>query len=465
MPKQKLIFTILIFALALLGSVLAADKSATQADMDKLQEQVRTLDKELAVQREAFVRKLDDVEKRQNEITAQQANNLAVIANQTTSLGNYIAYTSAAITVIVFIAGFATYFSAKNKAEKEARAASAKWFEENAVNLQTQIAALRTEIEKVTTQIRTDADQVRATATTAQNDMSAAANAVLNVSKASTAGEAAEHADLQAVQLVNEASQSLKTKPESNFTAADFFTRGLSHFSNQDFHAALAAFDSSIQLSAADTSLERPAQYLFVKGITLGQLYKPQDEIAVYDELDRRFGADATPVVRKQVASGLVNKGVTLGQLDRSQDAIAVYDELDRRFGADTTLAVSELVAKGLNSVGFNRLMLAKQQWADVVGRAELLDLAVSALHRAILHCNSDARAMILGNLGYSLFLAGQRSAAESPTLECLKLGRQDMLMAQRKDALLHRVESVDSQYESLLDRLWQSLPAASPKS
>ena len=77
MPIQKLIFIYIVFASALLGSVLAADKPSAQADMDKLQEQVRTLDKELAVQREAFVRKLDDVEKRQSEITAQQANSLA----------------------------------------------------------------------------------------------------------------------------------------------------------------------------------------------------------------------------------------------------------------------------------------------------------------------------------------------------------------------------------------------------
>lgn len=64
MPIQKLIFICIVFASALLGSVFAADKPVAQADMDMLQDQVRTLDKELAVQREAFVRKLDDVAKR-----------------------------------------------------------------------------------------------------------------------------------------------------------------------------------------------------------------------------------------------------------------------------------------------------------------------------------------------------------------------------------------------------------------
>ena len=51
MPIQKLILTCIIFAATLPGSVLAADKPAAQADIDKLQEQVRTLNKELAIQR------------------------------------------------------------------------------------------------------------------------------------------------------------------------------------------------------------------------------------------------------------------------------------------------------------------------------------------------------------------------------------------------------------------------------
>ena len=70
MPIQKLILICVVFVSALLGSVLAADKPFAQEDVDKLQEQIRMLDKELAVQREAFVRKLEDVEKRQTEITA-----------------------------------------------------------------------------------------------------------------------------------------------------------------------------------------------------------------------------------------------------------------------------------------------------------------------------------------------------------------------------------------------------------
>ena len=503
MPIQKLILICIIFAATLLGSVLAADKPTAQVDIDKLQEQVRTLDKELAIQREAFVRKLDDVEKRQIEITAQQANSLAAIANQTTALGNYIAYTSAAITVIVFIAGIATYFSAKSKAEKEARVASAKWFEENAVELKNQIEALRAEAANAASQIKTQVQQVLSTAAVANQSIEASvANTILSASKMSPTDERTQPADLEAAQVVSKASQSLESKPESEFTANDFFTRGLAHYSNQDFHAALSAFESALKLKVENSTPYQFAQYLFaksaalnqldkpqdviavldeldryfgadtipavrklvaaglrIKGMTLGNLDKSQDEIAVYDELDRRFGADTAPAVCEQVARGLVSKGFRLGQMDKPQDAIAVYDELDRRFGTGTNSAVSAQVAKGLNSSGFQRILLAKQMWQHAATRNEHLNVAARGLKRAYAQCGENDRAMILGNLGYSLFLTGQSHAAEEPTLECLRLGGQKALEAQRADAKLHRVEPEDSQYEELLTRLWQSLP------
>ena len=99
-----------MFVLTLFGSALAADKPVAQADVDKLQEHVRTIDKDLAVQRETAVIKLEALEKRQNEITAQQANSLAAISNQTTTVGNHIAMTSILITVLVAGAGLITYF-------------------------------------------------------------------------------------------------------------------------------------------------------------------------------------------------------------------------------------------------------------------------------------------------------------------------------------------------------------------
>jgi hypothetical protein len=48
------------------------------------------------------------------------------------------------------------------------------------------------------------------------------------------------------------------------------------------------------------------------KGWTLVRQGKFVEAIAVYDEIDRRFGQDDTPGIRKWVAEALVYKGVTL---------------------------------------------------------------------------------------------------------------------------------------------------------
>ena len=87
------------------------------------------------------------------------------------------------------------------------------------------------------------------------------------------------------------------------------------------------------------------ASALFNVGVLFGQLDRSEEEIAVYDQVVTRFGADPEPALREQVAGALVNKGVRLGQLDRSEEAIAVYDQVVTRFGADPEPALREQVA------------------------------------------------------------------------------------------------------------------------
>ena len=98
--------------------------------------------------------------------------------------------------------------------------------------------------------------------------------------------------------------------------------------------------------------LEQVAHALFNKGVSLGALDRGEEEIAVYEELDRRFGAREELPLLERVAKALVNKGVSLGALDRGEEAIAVYEELDRRFGAREELPLLEPVAKALVNKG-----------------------------------------------------------------------------------------------------------------
>ena len=60
---------------------------------------------------------------------------------------------------------------------------------------------------------------------------------------------------------------------------------------------------------------------------------QPEEVLAAYDEVVRRFGASENPVLLEPVAKALLFKGVTLGGLKRPEEALAAYNEAVRRFG------------------------------------------------------------------------------------------------------------------------------------
>jgi tetratricopeptide (TPR) repeat protein len=238
--------------------------------------------------------------------------------------------------------------------------------------------------------------------------------------------------------------------------------KGSTRGQQEQFAEALMVYDEMDRRFGNDASpgiREQVVKGLLIKGSTLGQQKQVAKALMVYDEMDRRFGSDVAPGVREQVLRGLVNKGVSLGEQGKPEAAIKVFDEIDRRFGSDVTPEICVQVARALNGLGFGQVMLAKEHWLDEPLRQSRLSSAKTVLERAVSMCGPDDRAMFQGNIGYALFLMGQVEAARAPTLDCLKLGGQKAMDAQRGDAKLHRVEPEDVAYEKLLDELWNSLP------
>ena len=502
---KKLFFSgiaFIFFLLSTFDATSAADRRPRLADVEKLDAQVRTLENDVTVLKETATIKLDAQDKRIGDLgiaAAQQANHVALVSNQTAAVGNYIAYTSIAIALFVALASIFAYRGAKQKAVEEARITSEKWFNENAEKLKNEIEALRTKVDAAKAQIDGDVADVAATKQAANTQISAAVASAILATNDKTNIAIADPADVQAVK---EVSAALRNKPEAEFSADDHYARGLAEFSKIHYQSALSSFEQAIQQSSgADTPAIKMATFLFAKASALGQLEQPQDEItvydeidrrygrddtpgmrervagalvnkgftlgkleqpqeaiAVYDEIDRRYGKDDTPGLREQVASALFNKGITLGQLAKPQEAIAVYDEIDRHYGNDAAPGVRERVAGALNGGSFNRIISAKKNFDDAVQRKKLLAEAIERLERALKICSVDDRAMVMGNLGYALFLDGQEERAKEPTSECLRLGGQKLLGAQRADATQHRVAPADTEYEALLDRCWAKL-------
>jgi tetratricopeptide (TPR) repeat protein len=96
------------------------------------------------------------------------------------------------------------------------------------------------------------------------------------------------------------------------------------------------------------------------KGVRLGELGRLEEEIAVQEDIGRRYGEATEPGLRVAVARALVNKGWALGELGRFDEEISVYDVADRRFrdaaergdedfrGDFCELLARALVSKGL---------------------------------------------------------------------------------------------------------------------
>jgi tetratricopeptide (TPR) repeat protein len=236
--------------------------------------------------------------------------------------------------------------------------------------------------------------------------------------------------------------------------ARGLFNKGARLGELRKFSEEIAVYDEIDQHFGKDefpVIRAQVAKGLFNKGFRLGALDKSREAIAVYDEIDRRFGRDESPAVREQVARGLFNKGFRLSALGKSREAIAVYDEIDQRFGKEESAAVRTPVAKALYQAAYTRVICAKQHWHDAGKRSQLLAASSEGLQRALLICTEPDRAILLGSLGYSLFLGGQHDAALAPTREGIKLGGQSSLDTLGSTAQLHRVEPQDTTYEELL--------------
>ncbi|MDR3352969.1 MAG: tetratricopeptide repeat protein [Zoogloeaceae bacterium] len=150
--------------------------------------------------------------------------------------------------------------------------------------------------------------------------------------------------------------------------AKALFDKGVTLLKQGQRDAAIAAFDEVDRRFGQDASpgmREQVAGALFNKGETLVQQGKRDAAIAVYDEIDRRFGQDASPDMREWVAGALFNKGDALGRQGKPSaaiDAIAVYDEVDRRFGQDDSPDMRRWVSNALLNKG---VALGRQGKAD----------------------------------------------------------------------------------------------------
>jgi hypothetical protein len=167
------------------------------------------------------------------------------------------------------------------------------------------------------------------------------------------------------------------------------------------FSAALERQLASWAREIADTGGEemvaQRARALFHDGISLNELGRSEEAIAVFDDIVDRFGTATEVTLRDLVASALVNKGIALHELGRGEQAIAVFDGVVGGFGnaSEATLreqAALALLHKGvrLNQLGRGREAIAALD--DVVDR---FGTASEASFRAVVERARELRARL----------------------------------------------------------------------
>ena len=102
----------------------------------------------------------------------------------------------------------------------------------------------------------------------------------------------------------------------------------------------------------SDASAETVGRELLEEGGALRKQNRPEEALAVFDEVVRRFGESEAPALLETVAKALTNKGATLGALNRREEALAAFDEVASRFGESEAPGLIETVVEGSHQQG-----------------------------------------------------------------------------------------------------------------
>jgi tetratricopeptide (TPR) repeat protein len=131
---------------------------------------------------------------------------------------------------------------------------------------------------------------------------------------------------------------------------------------------AFAVWDGIVERcgAAVDPEARRcAARALVAKAYVLAQLKRDDEAIAVYQDLDARFGGGGESWgVTAPVARGLVDLAAALGRLDRQDERLETYDMLIARYGASEDTGTREQVANALFAKGRELVNLGRRDEA-----------------------------------------------------------------------------------------------------
>lgn len=379
----------------LLSAHSAPDRATVQEDVKKLQDQVHALDKDVGV----FNTKLDAQDKRiqdMQSVTSSQANHIGMVANQTTTLGNYIAWTSGVVSLLSILVGIFS-FKMRDRAIQEAQAASRTvaeaWFEEKTKTLEEKIQALEAKASAYLAKIRDLEHLVSEAAIDAHKNINDAVEKITQKLTSLDVADANNSSILPSQELMALAVSAIKfkQKPEAEFTSDDYLARGLDEFSNKNFQAALASVEASLLRLAPTASLEKEFTLWLLKASCFDKLNKPEDAIKAYDLIADIHRKNPSQSRLPVVVQSLFKKGMVYqSQLNDRAEAIKIFTQLDKDYGQDADQSIRKIVAKGLVYKGLQH-SIQQGESAQAIHALDLVETRYSQDHDPVFRRNVAA--------------------------------------------------------------------------
>jgi tetratricopeptide (TPR) repeat protein len=452
-PITQFFIALCMFALLTTNSAIAEASPDTELQIFKAQTEAKIDAVKESQQKDLEFHK---------QLVTSQNERIEQINHQVDWLGNLIALGSLIITLLLVVIGYFAYGKAESVAKKVAaddanstsKAEVKRWFDENLAGVNQEIADLKIKLQKTTQEVGEHADMAHQNIE--ESNEKVRTHAIQIIAANPLSADSKSTLTEKEKQTLEQASTSLKAKPEEQYTFDDWNTRAFSAVAENNF--ALAAEYWKSAAAATDATDEQVAQALYNQGVALGQQNKFDEAITCYQKLVQRFGSSSLPLLQVQVAQALTNQGSMLHLQDKFAEAIECCQQVVYRYSNSPLPALQDEVARALASNGFVQFIRAKRAWNQEAERAKLLSESLILFERANEKLQTNnLKANVLGMMAHVLWLLGRVAEVETPLRKALTIGSEQTFNDEISDTKISPVPA-DAEFAQLVTRLWSEI-------
>lgn len=320
---------LIVFSTSLLGSDAGEFRGETKAKIEILQKQS-----------DQTTTKIDSLEKDIRDeykiVTDRQNERIGDIEN-------HFNIFLAILGIFAAIAGYITFKKSKELALTEVK----DWLEKNGDSIKTEMAKFEAELEVLKKQAKDATDEhnkkLIATSQEAENELQKLQQTIQD-------GKEKTH-EIKKTDNDNALStiaQLLREKPQSAYTFEDWNKLAFDSYKRNQKDDALFYWRNAVKMTN-EVSIQK-TQILFNIGITLSQLNRSKEAIAVYDELISELQETQNEALQKKKVNAIFNKAVELSNLNRSDEEIVTYDELINEVQGTQNIDLQIFKAKAMHN-------------------------------------------------------------------------------------------------------------------